>query len=161
MNDTQTKKTNQAALITALGSADQLLLTDANTGQVKRIEPARLNVTDLSGKEAPGTVLSLKEFTAKYIAGKAVGHALTDKSYANATAWFIEVKAGLRLNLQQYKIVVAKATGNLTGAWQNVSVLILPVHAASTAAIYTVTQLTYSSASDYEAIVCSIPMTLI
>lgn len=158
---TQTKKTNQAALLSALGSADQLLLTDANTGQVKRIDPARLNVTDLSGKEEPGAVLSLKEFTTKYIVDKAVGNILADKTHSNATTWYLELKDGLRINLQHYMIVVAKRVGTLTVAWQNISILIVPTLVTSASSIYLVTQQTYSSASDYGVTILSIPMTQI
>lgn len=68
MSDTQTKTTNQAAFVTALGSADQLLLTDANTGQVKRIAPgnafpSRDKVSITIPEDASGSWIRIAEAT--------------------------------------------------------------------------------------------------
>lgn len=156
---TQSKKTNQAALVTALGVADQLLLTDANTGQVKRIEVRNVNLTNLSGMETPGNVLSLKEFTTKYVVGKGVGHILTDRVHQNATAWYLEVKDGILLNLQSYVVFVAKAVGGLSSPWNHIALVVFPINPTTASRVYIVNQQTYASANDYALKIFAIPLT--
>lgn len=127
-----------------------ILLADVNGNPSILPDPGYMKVVNLASKEAPGFVMTLKNFTTKYIRGLPEGTLLTDKSYSHAMAWFLELKDGIQIDLQTVMIMVVKNRMGLSDPWANITFVLLPASREETG-IYIVTQTTAESEAAYNA----------
>lgn len=132
------------APIDTTSSGMYLTLVDAN-GEPHRISNANILGMSLSQKEEAKSYMNLVDFLRKYVKDKSVGFILTDRSYNFSVEWYLTLKAGLSVSLQNYMILLTKRTGTVDSAYCCISFLLLPCD-DSTA--YSVTYVTRATASD-------------
>lgn len=128
------------------------ILAKNGNGEFKAIPSSQFGLTNLTDCEPPGTTLTLREFTDKYITGKRVGHKLTDMAYSDAITWYVSIGSSLKLRTQFYIIEVVKHRLNLDQPWASITLLFMPAHTLANA-IYIVNQMTGETKEEYSCTV--------
>ncbi len=122
-----------------------VVLADSN-GNLSKISHQLMIMTELGMKAAAGAHISFYEFIKEYVQGKPVGYMLSDSSFNNATAWYLDIKEGLSVNLQRAVIMISKTTNNIDRAWAAVSIILFP--GVDSPNMYTATYQVNASTSD-------------
>ena len=128
-------------------SGGSLLITNANGG-LSKAPISEFKLANLYKKESNGNVISLRDFTTKYIEGKYVGTILSDVVYSHAEAWYVRLKGELTINMQTYSVEIMKSSGSLTSSWCCITLLFRP-SSPMAQYIYFVSQTTGATADTY------------
>ena len=132
-----------------------VLMTDAS-GNLMKTSSLRFNVIPLSNMEEKRSVMTLKDFTQKYVEGTKVGTLLTDWGFSDADTWFVDLKDGVRINVQAYSVEVLKLRRTLSTTWACITLLFRPASPAGSY-MYLAVQTTGATAADYSVTVMRIP----
>lgn len=135
-----------------------VVLTDAQ-GTMSKISYASFMRKNLCEAEEAGSTLLLKDFIQKYIQGMPPGFVLTDIDYNNSVRWYLNLKPGLNLSMQNYCILVTKAKGSVNGAWSALSFLVIPT--ATNDGLYSVCFTTGATSAESSVRVNKIEMTTV
>lgn len=134
-----------------------VVLTDGD-GKLSKQAIGSFFCKSLAGSEPVESTLSLQEFIKKYVEGMPVGSTLSDKDYQNSTRWYLNLKDGLRVNLQDYVVMITKNSKVVSSAWAKISLFLIP---CSSTEAYTVTYITGESASVITVLVKRFTLTVV
>lgn len=136
-----------------------VLMKNGN-GVPKSIPYSKFGLTNLAYLETAGSVMSLRDFTIKYVYGKRVGHILTDAAYSHGNVWRLAISDDILINLQHYAILIVKNHRILSQDWANITMLFIP-SSQEAKFVYFVGQNTGATASDYTVAISKMEVTTV
>ena len=117
------------------------------SGAMSRIRLDAMSHYNIAGEEEAGSTISLTDFTRKYLTGKPVGYMICDNRFSNASRFYVKLREGLVVNLQDYSLVITHKSGTIDTPWACITFMLFPASAGTT--IYKVRQTTAASSEEY------------
>lgn len=132
------------------------VMTMDENGNPQRRKLPELNVVELFGAEEYGSMITLKDFTLKYIEQYAPGMIISDTQSNTASSWSMVLPNGVEINLQRYMVLILKIRGSLSIPWGYIRFLLIP-NSKLSANMYFVCQETMETADKYQCQIFKVP----
>ena len=127
------------------------------SGNLMTAYASSLRRMDLYGAEADGSVMTLKDFTVKYVESCSECMFIANSQNNASKTWHVLLPDGTKMNTQCYDVFIAKKVARLSSDWSYINLMFLPATQFADG-IWLVCQSTAGSPDKYKCQIFKMPL---